>query len=235
MKKIITLYCEQCPNRQQPLMSCCQLDELAFISENKRSHSYQKGERIFHEGSPALGLHCVLSGKIKIVKTGGDDKEQIIRLSKGGDMLGFRSVLAETHYSTSAVALEECIVCFIPRADFFRVWQSNLQFSVALMQIMAKELGQAEAQMLNLAYKPVRERLAEALLMLYQTFRTDEEVTPFAIGISREDLAALVGTAKETATRLLSTFREEGIVATHGSQITILRVDRLTQIATLYA
>ncbi|MBO2009879.1 Crp/Fnr family transcriptional regulator [Hymenobacter negativus] len=231
MGKFITPVCQNCPSRKGPLMGCCQLEELDFITSAKVSQSYQKGERIFFEGNPALGLHCVNQGKIKISKASSDGKEQIIRLAKGGDMLGFRSVLTETQYSSSAVALEDCIVCFIPRADFFRVWQSNLQFSVSLMQMMAKALGEAEVQMLHLAYKPVRERLAEALLMLYHTFRKEDEPQPFVIGISREDLASLVGTAKETATRLLSEFKEEGIIATRGSQVTILKADRLSRIA----
>jgi CRP-like cAMP-binding protein len=216
-------------------MGCCQLSELDFISGSKVSQSYQKGERIFSEGNPAMGMHCVHQGKIKITKSGSDGKQQIVRLAKDGALLGFRSLLTGTKYSTSAVALEDCVVCCIPRSDFFRVWQSNLQFSTSLMQMMAKALGDAEVQMLHLAYKPVRERLAEALLLLYHTFRKDDDKEPFAICISREDIAALVGTAKETATRLLSEFKEDGIISTRGSQVTILKADSLSHIASLYA
>ena len=67
-------------------------------------------------------------------------------------------------------------------------------------------------------------RLAEALLLLYHTFRKADDTEPFAIGISREDQASMAGTAKETAIRLLSEFKEEGIIATRGSQVTILKV-----------
>jgi CRP-like cAMP-binding protein len=216
-------------------MGCCQRDELDLFSNNKVSHYYQKGERIFLEGNPATGLYCVHHGKIKVTKSGGDGKEQIVRLAKAGDVLGFRSLMAGTKYSTSAVALDDCVVCCIPRADFFRVWQANLQFSTSLMQMMARALGDAEVQMLHLAYNPVRERLAEALLLLYHTFRKEDDEQPFAISISREDLASLVGTAKETATRLLSEFKEEGIIATRGSQVTILKAESLNHIVSLYA
>ncbi|MEL5996871.1 Crp/Fnr family transcriptional regulator [Hymenobacter segetis] len=198
------------------------------------SQSYQKGQRIFYEGSPALGLHCVNQGKIKVTKASGEGKEQIVQLAKGGDVLGFQSVLTETRYSTSAVALEDCVVCFIPRADFFRVWQSNVQFSTSLMQMMARALGAAEVQMLHLAYKPVRERLAGALLLLARTFRKGDDAAHFSMSISREDLASLVGTAKETAIRLLSEFKEAGIIASRGSEVTILNIGELSQIAALY-
>jgi CRP-like cAMP-binding protein len=215
-------------------MSCCQLDELDFIATNKVTQGYQKGQQIFQEGSAAIGLHCVNQGKIKITKTSGEGKEQITRLVKAGDMLGFQSVVAETKYTTSAVALDDCVVCFIPRSDFFRVWQSNTQFSTSLMQMMAKALGAAEVQMLHLAYKPVRERLAEALLLLVHTFGEQGSNTPFSMSVSREDLASLVGTAKETAIRLLSEFKDAGIIATRGSQLTILDMKGLSQIAALY-
>ena len=227
--------CQECPNRKGPLMGCCQLEELDFISSSKVSQRYQKGQRIFQEGSPALGLHCVSQGKIKIARTSGDGKEQITRLAKGGDILGFQAVLTETCYTTSAVALDDCVVCFIPRSDFFRVWQSNTQFSTSLMQMMARALGAAEVQMLHLAYKPVRERLAGALLLLVRTFRPeDDETQPFRIAIGRDDLASLVGTAKETAIRLLSEFKEAGLIATRGSEITILNLDELSRIASRY-
>jgi CRP-like cAMP-binding protein len=234
MGKFTTPSCQNCPNRKGPLMGCCQLEELDFISGSKVSQSYQKGQRIFYEGAPALGMHCVNQGKIKVTKASGDGKEQIVQLAKDGDVLGFQSVLTESRYSTSAVALDDCVVCFIPRSDFFRVWQSNVQFSTSLMQMMARALGAAEVQMLHLAYKPVRERLAGALLLLARTFRKGDEAAQFSMSISREDLASLVGTAKETAIRLLSEFKEAGIIASRGSEVTILKIGELSQIAALY-
>ena len=234
MGKFITPNCQDCPNRKGPLMGCCQLEELDFISGSKVSQVYQKGQRIFFEGGPALGMHCVRQGKIKIIKANGEGKEQIVHLAKEGDVLGVQSVLTETKYSTSAVALDDCVVCFIPRSDFYRVWQANTQFSTSLMQMLAKALGAAEVQMLHLAYKPVRERLAEALLLLASTFRKEGEEQSFSISFSREDLASLVGTAKETAIRLLSEFKDEGIISTRGSEVKILNIRLLSQIAALY-
>lgn len=226
--------CSDCPNRKGPLLSCCQLEELEMIAQNKTSQVYQKGQVIFGSGSATLGMHCVYQGRIKLVKTGGDGKEQITGLAKGGSVMGCRSLLAETRYSTSAVALEDCVVCFVPRTDFRRLVQSNVQFSVSLMQMLAKNLGEAEDRMLHLAYKPVRERLAGALLLLRDTFREGGDPEPFSISFSRDDLAALVGTAKETATRLLSELKEEGSIDTRGSRITLLAPERLAHIASRY-
>jgi CRP-like cAMP-binding protein len=226
--------CQTCPHRKNPLMACCSAEELELINNNKTTQYYQKGQLIYQEGNQALGLYCVHQGKIKIAKAGGDNKEQIVHLCREGDVLGYRALLAGTRYSSSAVALEDCVVCFVPRPDFLRLVQANVQFSTAMMQLLARSLGQAEERMLHLAYKPVRERLAGALLLVQQTFRQEGEELPFRIALGREDLAALVGTAKETVSRLLSEFKDAGIIATRGSQITILKPSRLLEISTMY-
>ncbi len=216
------------------MLGCCQPDELDLISVGKTCQTYQKGQLIFREGSRPSGLHCVHQGKIKIAKVGGDGKEQITRLAKPGDVLGYRALMAETAYSASAVALDDCIVCFVPKVDFLRTIEVNPQFANGLMKLLSRALGEAEERLLHLAYKPVRERLAEALLLLQRTYQKEEDPMPFAIAISREDLAALIGTAKETTIRLLTEFKEEGILTTKGSHITLLKPERLVEIASLY-
>lgn len=226
--------CQTCPHRRSPLLSCCSAEELEFINNNKTTQHYQKGQFIYQEGNQALGLYCVHQGKIKIAKAGGDNKEQIVHLVREGDVLGYRALLAGTRYTSSAVALDDCVICFVPRPDFLRLVQANAQFSTALMQLLAHSLGQAEERMLHLAYKPVRERLAGALLLVQTTFQQEGEALPFRIALGREDLAALVGTAKETVSRLLSEFKDAGIIATRGSQITILKPARLLEISTMY-
>lgn len=226
--------CQTCSHRTNLLIGCCSTEELAVINSNKTIQYYQKGQFIYQEGNQALGLYCVQQGRIKIAKAGGDNKEQILHLCREGDALGFRALLAGTHYASSAVALDECVVCLVPKSDFVRLLQTNLQFSAGLMQLLARTLGHAEERMLHLAYKPVRERLASALLLVQQIFWQEGEELPFRIALGRADLAALVGTAKETVSRLLSELKEAGIVATRGSQITILQPARLLEIATLY-
>ena len=237
VKKSVTAleipYCQSCQGYRCTPFLYCQSEELELISNNKSCQRYAKGQVIFQKGNPALGLYCVHSGKIKISKMGGDDKEQIVHLSKEGDILGLGPLMAQIPYPTSAIALEDCVVCFVPRNDFLQLVHSNVQFCTALMNQLAASLFEAEERMLHLAYKPVRERLADALLLLLRTYQhTDEH--QFSIAISREDLASLVGTAKETTIRLLSELKDEGTITSKGSQITILRPQRLVQIAAKY-
>ncbi len=122
-------------------------------------------------------------GKIKITKSGGDGKEQILRLGKAGDVLGYRALVADTPHTTSAVALSDCTVCLIPRLVLSVQMGSNPQFSSALLHLLAEALSTSAARMLHLAYKPVRERLAEALLLLQSTYRAEGDAQPFTTAI----------------------------------------------------
>ncbi len=214
-------------------MGNCQLSELAVVSLGKVSQVYQRGQVIFHKGTRPNGLYCIHQGKAKLSKVTADGKEQIVQLAKEGDVLGYQSMMANANYSASAVALSDCVVCHIPRADFMSIIEQNAQFSRALTQLLAKVLRDTEERFLHMAYKPVRERLAEALLLLHHLFQPTSP-TSFSIPIAREDLAALMGTAKETASRLLSDFRNEGLIETQGRRITVLNLAELTKISALY-
>ncbi|NML65757.1 Crp/Fnr family transcriptional regulator [Hymenobacter sp. RP-2-7] len=235
MQNFSNLTCQNCPHQKTPLLGCCTSDELEQLSSQKSTHIYQKGQTIYQQGNKVLGLHCVHQGKIKLTRVGGDQREHIVHLAKPGEVIGYRALLAGSRYTTSAVALDACVVCFVPRLDFIGLLQSNKQFSNALLHMLANALGQAEDQLLHLAHKPVRERLAGALVALQQTYGNAETGGEhFSIALTREDVAALVGTAKETVSRLLSEFKELGLIATRGSLITVLNPERLAAIASQY-
>lgn len=225
--------CTKCISRGHSLLNHCTEQELINISSSKGCSIYKKGQYIFHEGSKPFGLFCVNSGKVKITKESSDGKEQIIRLAKSGDALGYRALMADSSYSASAVALEDSAVCFISREDMNDLINHNPKVGADIMRLLSKALGEAEEKMAKMALKPVRERLAEALLLLKNTYG-NVNGSQFHIAISREDLASLVGTAKETAIRFLSEFKDEGIVSTQGSTITILDAEKLIKISELY-
>ena len=233
-QKFITPDCRTCVSRNASLFGCCGDRELDQVNAAKQCQAYKKGQLIFQEGNRPAGLHVIYSGKVKVTKLGGDGKEQIIRLAKPGDLVGYRALIAETNYSASAVALDDCTVCMIPKHDFQLVIQQNIQISNGLMKLLSTTLGNAETRMLQLAYKPVRERLAEALLLLQSTYEPEKSTEPFSIAISREDLASIVGTVKETCIRLLAELKDEGIICTKGSNITLLEPEKLYEITHLY-
>ena len=227
--------CEHCASRKLNPFNFCNLDELSRISDNKSCSVYQRGQVIFQQGSNPIGLFCINSGKVKVYKHGSDGKEQIVRIAKPGDFVGYRTLLAESQYSAYAAALDETTICLIPRQEFFSLMNANKRVSDAMTKMLCRNLREAEEKMVDLAYTPVRGRVAEALLLLKKSYRNSEnETEKVVIPILRKDLASLVGTAQESVIRLLSEFKDENLIEINGRKITILDSKGLLRISNLY-
>ena len=111
--------CEDCASRVTSAFGSLPESELPIISEQKVCRRYSRGENLYIAGDTAAGLYCVHHGKVKVVRTGSDGREQILRLAKQGDALGYRALLGDAVHSTSAFALEDAHVCFIPAGNVF--------------------------------------------------------------------------------------------------------------------
>lgn len=225
--------CETCASRHKSLFHSCTLTEVRNLDEAKNCTSYKAGQTIFSESQKPYGVYCVLEGKIKLTKTGSEGKDHIVRLAKGGDVLGFRAALTSERFSASAVAIDDSKVCFIPLEVFKEIIEENPKVAHNLLVSLSQTLSETEEHLVTLALKPVRERLADALLLLRKVYGEGQS-EPFTMNLSRENLASLVGTAKETVIRFLSEFKDEGMVDTKGSQIRVLEPKRLQAISELY-
>ncbi len=220
------LDCRKCIVRSSTCFSDLMPDDIGELVEKKISTVYKKGQTIFYEGMMPTGIYCLHSGKIKISKRGNDGKEQIVRFVLEGGLLGIRSLMGGRKYSASATTLEESVVCYIDQKTFFKLTTKYPHISQCVMTLICALLEEAEAKMTSLAQKPVRERLAEGLLILDELFngeggcKADEQ--EHALSLSREDLANLVGTATETVIRLLSDFKDEKFIEIEGRKIILM-------------
>jgi CRP-like cAMP-binding protein len=225
--------CQNCKKRFTSVFCRVENDTMESINDEKVCTPYKKGQIIFHEGSRPLGIYCVNRGKIKLVKLGEDGKEQILRLIKPGDLMGYRALLSGDRYSASAVVMEDSGICFIPKELFMGVLQKDGVLSMEIMKLLSDDLRKAETSITHLAQKPVRERLAEALLFIKETYGFEEDGKTIALKITREELANIVGTATETTIRLLSDLKNEGILQLEGKKIAIMNLAKLVKIANI--
>jgi CRP/FNR family transcriptional regulator, polysaccharide utilization system transcription regulator len=193
--------------------------------------SFKKGDYIFEEGKHANGLFCILSGKVKITRLGDGGKEQILRLAGPRDVIGYRALLGSDQYRASAVALEDAVVGYVPKKIFFDVLNENPEVSRHMLQLLSQELDRSETSRVDIATKSVRERVAEVLLILGETYGTLEDGLTLDINLTREDLAGIVGAAKEVIIRNLTALKEEGFINTRGKQIQLLDKKALIRIA----
>ncbi|HRE42158.1 MAG TPA: Crp/Fnr family transcriptional regulator [Ignavibacteria bacterium] len=224
--------CIDCSARENSLLGLCVDDELTSLSANKQCSIFKKGQVLFYEGNIANGLYCLNKGRVKIYKTGKDGKEQIIGFGLSGDFLGYRALIAEQPHSTSVAALEDTIACLIPKDEFYKVIEKNPEVSKQLMKSLCLELGLAVEKIQSLSQKSVRERVAETLIQLYDTFnnlRNPEQIID--ITLPREDIANIAGTSTESLIRSLSEMKNERLIELEGKKIKIIDFTKLERIA----
>jgi len=217
--------CGQCIIKRFNALKSLTHEELEKFSDHKTSLLIKKGENLMTEGNSINGLYCIRDGKAKLTKLSTNGKEQIIKFVKGGDILGQRSILSDEPVGLNATALEDMHVCFIPKGDILDTIRENTQFSLNVMKVISHQLNQANTLISQMAQKPVKDRLAETLLNLEDIFGIDNEECIDVI-LTREEIANTIGTATESAIRLLSNLKKDGIIDLIGKKIKI--VDKST-------
>ncbi len=195
---------------------------LAALSANREERHYGKKDFLFQEDDTARYLFLIETGQIKTFCSNEWGKEYINQLYRAGDFLGYEALLRDKPYAESAVATEPTRVRLIPKADFLDLLYRDRDLAAKFIKLLAGNVVEKEQRLLSLAYDSIRKRVAEALLRLAQR---GEAAAP--IRIRREDLAALVGTAKESVIRTLSDFKTEGLIAVEGGAIHLLRQQQL--------
>ncbi|MEZ4837837.1 Crp/Fnr family transcriptional regulator [Flavobacterium sp.] len=222
--------CEQCIVREFSSLKALNKEELLKMANCKSSYTIKKGEPIFEEGESVNGIYCVKDGVCKLSKLSANGKDQIVKLVKPGELLGQRSMISDEPANLSAVALEDMEVCFIPKSDVLGFFNNNNQFSMNVMKTICGDLKEADDHMVSMAQKTVKERLAETLLYLEDTFGKNEDGS-LHIQLSREELAGMIGTATESCIRLLSEFNKIGLIDIKGKKISIIDKMKLKRIA----
>ena len=206
--------------------------DLNLLAVNKTEKIYKKGEIIFREGAYASGIFYVTMGKVKKYKLDNDGKEQIIYVANTGELIGYHAILAEDRYPDSAAALEESKIAFIPKEDFVETLQQSAILTKRLLKTLSHEFAVLANSLTLFAQKSVRERLALQLIVLREKYKTNFQAgMPVEINMGRDDLASLVGTARENVVRVLTEFKADNILETKGRKIIVQDVGKLIKIA----
>lgn len=223
--------CMDCSVRNQSLLSELSYSELELLNKNRYTISYKPGETIYKEGSKALGLICLKQGKVKIIRRSPNGTEQIVALKKPVDFIGFNSLMGESVYLTSAVALEEVSVCIIDKNDFFKVIGSNEHLAFKIIRLLSRTLNEVDTRMVNLTQKHVRARLADALLLVNEIYGTRTDLETLNAPLKRSDLAALSNMTTANAIRILSSFSKENLIELYKRDIKVKNFKALRDIS----
>lgn len=222
--------CQLCIDSPHSLLSELEETMKKKIIDTTICISYKKGEQIYTEGNLPVGLLCLITGKVKIYKEGIGGRQQIIRMAKPIGFIGYRAFFAEEPHIASAEALEDSIVCRIKTELIFHIVRTDPDFSMSIIRALATDLGFSNRRTVTLTQKHIRGRLAEALLVLKDTYGYENDYQTLKACLSREDLANLSNMTTANAIRTLSNFATEGIVALNGKKIRILDKEKLEQV-----
>lgn len=222
--------CQICIDSPNSLLSALDHTAKERILRTSICVSYKKGELIYQEGDFPSGLHCLVSGKVKIYKEGIGGRQQIVRLASPIGFIGYRAFFAEEIHIATAEALEDSIICRIPTNLMLDIVHSTPHLAMSIIRALATDLGFSHRRTVTLTQKHIRGRLAEALLVLKDTYGYEEDNCTLKICLTREDIANLSNMTTANAIRTLSNFAAEGIVKLEGKKIRIIDKEQLEQI-----
>lgn len=208
------------------LCTTCIPDWIPAIDANRKTFQFDKGETVFKEGDPVLGIYFVYSGLLKIHKQWGTDRELIVHFVKAGNILGHRGLVSNLVYPVSATALEPLTVCYFEMPFFKSTLLVNNKLLFQLMTNCLDELEESEKRMRNLVHLPVKGRVSQALIALKEKFGINSEGF-IGVTLSRQDLASYAGTTYETVFRMMSEFINENLIEVSGKKIRLLNEQAL--------
>lgn len=221
--------CVECARRGSGVFCSVPMQALKALSGHSTVR-YQKGQVVFHEDSPCLACYCLYSGRVKLFRMDPSGKEQIVGVARPGSFIGHHALWTKRPHSVTAQMLEDGVLCVIEKAAFWEVLEKDPGLAREVLRRTSEELEEAQSRLVDRSYHSARSRLAAAVLRLWEQREPGPDGRlPEALALSRQDLADLIGTAQETAIRLLSELKRVKAVAAKGSRVWVLRPELLRE------
>jgi DNA-binding response OmpR family regulator len=195
-------------------------DILSLLSENRDIIKYKRKQIIYVDGNRPARLYYIKKGKVKTYKTNEEGKELIVGIYGEGDFLGYVALLEGTVYKERAETMENTELAIIPKDEFDALMNTRREVVTRFMTMMARNITEKEQLLLGLAYNSLRKKVADALITVNRKYET-------SINLSRENLAAIAGTATASLIRTLSEFKSEKLIDINDGAITILNKKEL--------
>jgi CRP-like cAMP-binding protein len=202
------------------------------LEEEAQPKKCKAGKIIYREGTAPKGIYIMRKGKVKVYLSTQIGRKQIINIYTAGELFGYRPVISGEANPVTAMALEDCVMDFIPKEHFIACLQASFELTNVLLGAMSKEYSVLINNIAVFAQYPVRSRVALGLLILREKYKVKGKYGE--VNLSRNDLASYVGSVKESVVRVLQDFKRQKFVETQGRKIRILKPEELKAIVTFY-
>lgn len=190
---------------------------------------YPKGARLFAEGQHARGLFSLCRGRAKLAVANSRGHWAIVRVATAGEVLGLREVMTNQPYEATAQTLEPTQVQYVERRDFHRFLRAHESISLRVIEQLSRELCSAYRHIVcALADGTTRAELARLL----RNFANSEALpasdgVSFQLGLTHEEMSGIIGSSRETVSRVMSDFQAHGLIQIQGRFICVPDVDQL--------
>jgi len=202
----------------------CELPKpsLEDLEKIKYASAYPQGAVLFVEGQAPRGIYIVCSGRVKLSTTSRDGKTLILRIAEAGEVLGLHATVSGKTYELTAESLQPCQLDFIRRDDFLKFLQNHGDACLRAAQHLSQNCQSAYEMIRSLGLShSVSEKVARLLLEWASDGDTTKDGIRIKVSLTHEEIAQLIGTSRETVTRVLGEFREKNLAQLHGSTLLI--------------
>jgi CRP/FNR family transcriptional regulator len=228
MAKFIKLEnCRDCNKRIETFNSLTR-EEIDLMNENRFEVSFNPGETIIKQGTSFTHIVCVTHGLVKIYIEGFGHKNLILKLMRGGDMIGSPGLWTDGRHHFSASAIEETTACFVEVSVFSELVMKNIAFAKELLKRANERDMMHFEKLISLTQKQMHGKVAEILLYLNKNIYLSN---PMYLTISRQDMADMIAITKESLIRVLKEFKDAGIISLDGTELRVINEKALQNIS----
>jgi CRP/FNR family transcriptional regulator, cyclic AMP receptor protein len=219
----ITENCLLCKLRHSGFFCDLPKGSLEELEKVKYASAYPQGAVLFVEGQAPRGVYIVCSGRVKLSTTSREGKTLILRIAQAGEVLGLHATVSGKPYELTGETLQPCQLDFIRRDDFLRFLQHHGDACLNAAEHLSQNCQNAYELIRSLGLShSVGEKLARLLLEWASDGEQTKDGIRIKISLTHEEIAQLIGTSRETVTRVLSEFREKKFAHLHGSTLMIM-------------
>jgi CRP/FNR family transcriptional regulator len=213
--------------RSVPLFSTLTDEEFNQLRHIFTVKAYHKNQIIFLEEETGNYMYLVLSGKVKVAKSGAAGKETILAIHRTGDFFGEMSLLDGKTAPATVSAMEDAKIISVSGADFHKYLMHNEKVMLQIINVLCSRLRQVwQTQSLSSSTADARIRMGIHQLAARHGIR-DAHGIIIDLKITHQELAEMVGTSRETVTRVLAHLREQGIIEIDQRRMTLLNDEAL--------
>jgi CRP/FNR family transcriptional regulator len=220
--------CENCELRSESYFCNLREANLKVFETLKITNAYPKGSTLFMQGQPSNGVYILCQGRVKLSTYSKDGKAIILHIAEAGEVLGLSSTISESNHIATAEVLESCQVNFVRNDEFLSFLRNNAEACLSAVKQLSSNYQTAYLQICSLGLSSsVADKLAMLFLGWCKASVEAHDGIHLKISYTHEELAQMIGTSRETVTRLLKDFKDRHLISIKGSDLTIHDKDEL--------